>query len=682
MSTQAKKGDPIGETQATLPKHEKWFRTLIENSSDAIALLSAEGKFLYASASVLKVLGYSPEELLGRNGFEYVPQENFAYVAEQFAEVVHIPGKTKTVEHQFVHKNGSVVWVESTITNLLHDPDITAIISNFRNITERKESENRQRVLNEASTLLVSSLDHQITLKEVAHLIVPSLADYCRIALLDDQQQVKEITANHIDPDKITLVQALYEQYKDRASTTHGLQRLLEMSKPELIPIVSESVLEAVRDNVELLKVVKALDLKSYMGVPLIARGKTIGAITFSSIQPHRYYSRDDMLFAQELARRIALVLDNARLYREAQEEIAERKQVEAQLRQSEERYRLIVEHSSDVITLVGKEGTFHYVSPASERVLGYSPEELMNVNAFDLVHSEDLTLTQAEMKKAVEGQLAQAAYRYRHKDGHWIILETAGTALFDENGQPHMLVFTSHNVTERIEAEQRKDAFINMASHELKTPITSLKGFTNILQRHFIKQRDDQSLVYLEKIDRQVNKLTKLVNDLLDVSKIQTGKLTYQEESINLTALIQEIIENVQGTTPTHALHFEGARDVQVICDKDRLGQVLINLLTNAIKYSPHAEKVIVCVSKDSENASVSVQDFGIGIAKTHQEKIFEQFYQVTDPEEKTYPGLGIGLYISTEIVKRHGGRLWVESCKGEGSTFHFTLPLVKKAS
>ena len=682
MSTQAKGDDSLRETQITLSTHEKWFRALIENSSDAIALLSADGTFLYVSGTVSKVLGYSPEELFGRNGFEYVPQESLAYVREQFAEVVHIPGKTKTVEHQFVHKNGAVIWVESTITNLLHDPDITAIISNFRNITPRKESETRQRILNDASTILVSSLDHQITLREVADLIVPSLADYCRIAILDDQQQIKEITANHIDPSKISLVQALYEQYKDRVNTTHGLQRLLQMSKPELISTVSESVLEAVGDNVEMLTIVRALGLKSYMGIPLIARGKTIGAITFSSVQSYRYYSEDDMVFAQELGRRIALVLDNARLYQEAQEEIAERKQVETQLRQSEERYRLIVEHSSDVITLVGKEGTYYYVSPASKRVLGYLSEELMNVNSFDLVHPEDLALAQAEMGKAAEGKLAKAAYRYRHKDGHWMILETAGTALFDENEQASMMVFTSHDVTERTEAEQRKDAFISMASHELKTPVTSLKGFTNILQRRFNKQGDEQALVYLEKIDRQVNKLTKLINDLLDVSKIQKGKLTYQEERVDLVALIHEIIENVQGTTQTHTLHFEETKDVQVVCDKDRLGQVLINLLTNAMKYSPQAENVVVRVSQDSENAIVSVQDFGIGIPQAHQERIFEQFYQVTDPEEKTYPGLGIGLYISSEIVKRHGGRLWVESCKGEGSTFYFTLPLVKEES
>jgi signal transduction histidine kinase len=173
------------------------------------------------------------------------------------------------------------------------------------------------------------------------------------------------------------------------------------------------------------------------------------------------------------------------------------------------------------------------------------------------------------------------------------------------------------------------------------------------------------------------LNKLTKLINDLLDISKMRQGKLDYREEPFDLDALSQEIVENLQAGTSTHQLLIEGRTEVQVYGDRDRIGQVLINLLTNAIKYSPKADTVIARVSKDQENAIVSVQDFGIGIAAAHHKQIFERFYQVTDPEEKTYPGLGMGLYICAEIIERHHGRIWVESRKDQGSTFSFTLPL-----
>src|SRR5581483_7036989 len=175
-----------------------------------------------------------------------------------------------------------------------------------------------------------------------------------------------------------------------------------------------------------------------------------------------------------------------------------------------------------------------------------------------------------------------------------------------------------------------------------------------------------------------QLDKLTGLINELLDISRMQSGKLLMRTELVDLDSLILETVETVQATTSTHQLSIEGRTGVQVLGDRERLGQVFINLLTNAIKYSPEETQVIVRLFLEDERyVRVGVQDFGIGIDPAHHEKIFERFYQVTDPEEKTYPGLGIGLYISSEILARHEGRMWVESRKGQGSTFFVALPL-----
>jgi signal transduction histidine kinase len=241
------------------------------------------------------------------------------------------------------------------------------------------------------------------------------------------------------------------------------------------------------------------------------------------------------------------------------------------------------------------------------------------------------------------------------------------------------MVISIIHDITERMIVERRKDEFISMTSHELRTPVTSLKGFTNVLQRRLTKQGDAQGLHYLARMDAQLDRLTALISDLLDISRMQSGKLELRVEPFDLDALIDETVENAQAATLTHHLLIEGRTGAQVFGDKERLGQVFVNLLTNSIKYSPRAAKVMVRLFLDGDQtqAIVSVQDFGIGIDKTHHEKIFERFYQVTDPEEKTYPGLGIGLYISREIVARHHGRMWVESSKGEGATFFVALPL-----
>ena len=220
-------------------------------------------------------------------------------------------------------------------------------------------------------------------------------------------------------------------------------------------------------------------------------------------------------------------------------------------------------------------------------------------------------------------------------------------------------------------------EELISMVSHELNTPVTSLIGYAHLLQYRLKKQGDEESLRYLATVNKQLNRLTRLINDMLDISRVQQGKLQYLEELFDMDALVQETIENLQARTFTHQLLLEGRATAQVCGDRDRIGQVLINLVTNAIKYSPAADKVIVRLSNDRDNAIVSVQDFGIGIEAKHHRQIFERFYQVDEPAKKTYPGLGIGLYISNEIIKRHHGRLWVESQKGGGSTFSFSLPL-----
>jgi signal transduction histidine kinase len=239
------------------------------------------------------------------------------------------------------------------------------------------------------------------------------------------------------------------------------------------------------------------------------------------------------------------------------------------------------------------------------------------------------------------------------------------------------MVVTIVHDITERVVAEQRKDEFVSMTSHELKTPVTSLKGFTNILQRRLTRQGDHQGLHYLSRIDAQLNKLTKLITDLLDISRLQTGVLAFEKEWFSLDSLIDEIVENVQAATTTHAIAVEGSTGAQILGDKDRLGQVFINLLTNAVKYSPRADKVLVRLSREGNQALVSVQDFGIGIDEAYHQRIFERFYQVSDPEERTYPGLGIGLYLSKAILDRHAGSITVTSRKGAGSTFAVALPI-----
>ena len=178
--------------------------------------------------------------------------------------------------------------------------------------------------------------------------------------------------------------------------------------------------------------------------------------------------------------------------------------------------------------------------------------------------------------------------------------------------------------------------------------------------------------------MDNQLNRLTDLINDLLDISRVQAGKLEYLDALFDLDVLAQKIVEKVQATAEAHQLLLENPAKACIYGDRNRIGQVLTNLLTNAIKYSPTSNSVIVQVEASENEARVSVQDFGIGIEQAQQGKIFDRFYQVSD-KEVLPSGLGIGLYLAEQILKRHSGRIWVESAGGKGSTFRFTLPLYK---
>jgi PAS domain S-box-containing protein len=220
-----------------------------------------------------------------------------------------------------------------------------------------------------------------------------------------------------------------------------------------------------------------------------------------------------------------------------------------------------------------------------------------------------------------------------------------------------------------------KKDEFIGLASHELRTPITSLKGYLQIFEKTI--DETDKNKVFINKAVQQVNKLSGLISDLLDVSKIETGKLPLAFTVFDLKKLIEEVIELTQYSSKSHLIDFTTSEnELMVSADRQRIEQVIINLISNAIKYSPDSNKVDISLSASSDHAHVSVKDFGMGISDENQQRIFSRFYRV-DEIGTHISGLGIGLYISHEIITRHKGTLTVNSEPGKGSCFIFEIPI-----
>jgi signal transduction histidine kinase len=226
------------------------------------------------------------------------------------------------------------------------------------------------------------------------------------------------------------------------------------------------------------------------------------------------------------------------------------------------------------------------------------------------------------------------------------------------------------------LHAVALRDDFISVASHELKTPVTSLKVYAQVLQKQADKRGDEQSARSLQRMNAQIDKLTALIGDLLDVSRLESDRLALSYSLFDPNQLVEDVVDTIQQTADRHRIEVDGRSALQVYGDGERIGQVLTNLVTNAIKYSPDADRVIVRVNDTDDAVMVEVQDFGIGIDIEHQARIFDRFYRVSSHDEKTFPGLGIGLYISNQIIRRHGGAIDVTSARGSGSTFSLALP------
>jgi signal transduction histidine kinase len=232
-------------------------------------------------------------------------------------------------------------------------------------------------------------------------------------------------------------------------------------------------------------------------------------------------------------------------------------------------------------------------------------------------------------------------------------------------------------DINDQKENEKKKDEFISIASHELKTPLTTIKAFFQLAKREI--NPEFKSYGFISKAGRQLDRMERLIEDLLDVSKINSGKMQYNLEQFEFSAILRDAVDSVQEISTTHKLVIERAPVVLFTGDRHRLEQVIINLLSNAVKYSPEADKVLVDAELKDDNLLVTIKDFGIGVSEEHLEALFERFYRV-DTQHR-FQGLGLGLFISSDIIKRHGGRIWAESQKGFGSVFKFQLPVSKSA-
>jgi PAS domain S-box-containing protein len=378
--------------------------------------------------------------------------------------------------------------------------------------------------------------------------------------------------------------------------------------------------------------------------------------------------------------------------------DVTGRKEAEAALRAGEARFRTMADTVPVMVWVSGIDKQRTYFNRCWFDFTGRTAEQELGFGWTDDLHPDDLQRYLELYTSSFDARTEfKIEYRLRRFDGEYRWVLSHGVPFFSPDGTFTGFIGSSMDITERVELEERKDAFIALASHELKTPITSLKIFTQLLKKRLERagEGEREMVTQFARMDAQLDKLTGLVRSLLDVSKIQAGKLDYSMEKVAVDDTVAEVVEEMRSISGGHTIELDAQARVEIEADRDRIRQVLTNLIMNATKFSPKTDRVVVRSRLDEKRkrVTISVQDFGIGIPRSEQEKIFDRFFQANQvngtsseegeiaPQTDTYPGLGLGLYICSEIVARHGGRIWVESEIGQGSTFYFTLPLCTPA-
>jgi len=346
-------------------------------------------------------------------------------------------------------------------------------------------------------------------------------------------------------------------------------------------------------------------------------------------------------------------------------------------VKEADRLFKALIEKSAEGIIMVNADGQVVYCSPAVESILGYSANQFLSFPPWSLVHPDDVLNIKEEFYRLalLAGKSITLQHRMMHNNGTWIWIESRTTNLLEEPAV-NAIISNFSNVTDRVLLEKQREDFVGVASHELKTPITSLKAYTQVLRGRFKDSPDNTSYSIAKKIDQQVNRIITMITALLDVTTLQTGKLNLNKTEFDFNKQVTEIIESLQQTTAQHQFNVQLADIKTVVADRDRINQVVTNFISNAIKYSPSADEIIITSEVTNDWVTLYVTDKGIGIPPAESEKIFERFYRA-DTARNTFQGLGLGLYICAQIITLHNGKIGVNSEVGRGSTFWFSLPV-----
>ena len=649
-----------------LRQHQQDLSDFLENSPIGIHWLDASGKIIYTNRAECDMLGYTKEEYLGKN----IRELHFSPgVVDEIFTRFENHEEVRDLEAKLIGKDGRQRYVLISCNVLWKDEKFIHARCFTRDITDRKLVEEYLREKNKTLQILNSignTISANLDLRKLVQAVTDATTEICGaefgVFLYRDQDD---------DKDSLFKLYSVSGSHQNKFLQFYS-SKIISVFTPllytEQIIRVNDTGQDVENGIASMLRLQGITDhpFKSYMIMPVISKnGELFGGMFFGHSSVNVFSDRSEIL-VESIALQAAIAIDNSRLF--------EAKQA------GEERFRALAESVPQVIWTALADGNLDYVNQKWTDFSGQPFEEALDSGWLNVVFSGDTSRTVMSWTNALNsGIVFENELRLRKTDGHYRWHLCRALPIKDKNGTITKWFGTFTDIHDQKMLNEKKDEFIGIASHELKTPLTSIKAYVQLLERQLAGMDNAAAKTYISKAQIYIDRLHHLISDLLDVSRIQAGKLQFNMTEFDFDEFVSESVENIQYITNKQII-LNGYSGCRIKGDRQRLEQVCTNLLSNAIKYSPKADKVLITVSRDEHEVKVAVTDYGIGIPKENLGRVFDRFYRV-DGIAHQFQGLGIGLYIAHEIIKRHKGRTWADSQEGAGSTFYFTLPVNSSA-
>ncbi len=785
--------------EEALHRREQEFKALVENAPDIIARYDRELRLVYVSPALERTTGMVPQTLIGKtfSALRLPPNTNLQW--QECLQNVFATGQEQVMEFDYLAPNGQTRYYQARLVpEFAQNGSPEYVLTVSRDITARKLAEDSQRFLADASTILSISLDYEIAWSNLAHLAVPQIADWCFIDVLEVENveiwpmpvspTLRRVAFSHADPVKKASLQDMQRLYPINPNASFGVGKVLQTGQSEFYPEIKDETVLAKAEDAQQQAILRQLAPKSVMCVPIVARSRTLGVITLGISECGRQYTQVDLELVEDLARRAALAVDNARLYRESQEAGENLRKAIVILGEQQQQLRtlqsltnllnqrlanlpdllqvmvqsvcdarggaqfcLIVLHNAQcdrlLLTVTAGIGTEKLrledaldsregwlavaLSTASSSVSeDFQIEDFRFQNSGQSEIVSPASVCAVPIESAESGRLGVLAignwedlYAFDPEDRHLLVAVGEQAALAINNArlikaleereerlaqQNQLLSNQNRELEDRreqiglqnvqlLEAARLKSQFLATVSHELRTPLNAIIGFSQLLLRPGMRSRrilaqegevsqpqlgqsfapEQENMV--ERILNNGKHLLTLIDDILDLSKIEAGRMDLEREQINLAVLVTTTTEEIRSLAEEKNIDLQVCTFLNnplIVNDSARLRQILINLLSNAIKFTI-AGGVKVEVSEVSDDRlAITVMDTGIGIAQEHLEYIFELFRQVDQSTTKLHYGTGLGLTIIRSLVLMMKGTISVKSKVGEGSSFRVEIP------